>query len=161
MHYTYIHYIYTTIIYILTLYMHSYILYYYTGTISSLTFQHYYLKAASHCTYYGTPADAVYCHQLANLCVLQLYDSNSQACIDHLAVVTARASSYHMDITNWVYGGNPWLYFGGTDANAVCTTNAYRKRVTLSELFVRYVLVSYYMNGTFAGAYMWKTLSFF
>jgi hypothetical protein len=98
----------------------------------------------------GTPDDVVYCHQLANLCVLQLYDRNSQACIDHLSIVTLRGASLTNSITNWVTG-MPWLYFGGTDANKVCNTFAYKKRVTLNDLFVRYVLAAYYMNGTFAG----------
>ena len=128
-----------------------YILFYlnYLGTITSLLFQHYYLKAVSRCLNFGGADDIVYCQQLANLCTLQLYDTNSQACKDHLEIVGER-SVLTRGITNWVTG-MPLLYFGGTDANAVCTTYAYKKRVTLNGLVMQYVLASYYMNGTFAG----------
>jgi hypothetical protein len=115
-----------------------------------MTFQHYYLKAVSKCMFFGTPGDVTYCHQLANLCVLQLYDTNSQACADHLTIVNARSTSYVNDLTNWVTG-MPWLYFGGDDAHSVCTTFNYKKRMTLSGAVVNYVLAGFYMNGTFAG----------
>lgn len=116
-----------------------------------MTFQHYYLQAVSRCLFLGTPQDIDYCHQLANLCVLQLYDRSSQACADHLSIVTARSTNLVNSLTNWV-SGMPWLYFGGTDANQVCTTYSYRKRVTLSGSILNYVLAAFYMNGTFAGA---------
>lgn len=120
-----------------------------TGTVTSLTFTHYYLQAVSRCQYAGTQEDVVYCQQLANLCVLQLYDRNSLACSSHLNIIAARSNQLFSNINNWV-SGMPWLYFNG-DANTVCTTYAYKKRVTLNQLLVRYVLASYYMNGTFAG----------
>jgi len=44
----------------------------------------------------------------------------------------------------------PWLYFNG-DANTVCNTWSYKKRVTLNALLMRFVLAKYHMNGTFAG----------
>lgn len=82
--------------------------------------------------------------------VLQLYDRNSQACADHLDIVNTRSTDLVNNIENWVTG-MPWLYYGGDDANKVCTTWAYKKRVRLTNNVVRYVLAAYYMNGTFAG----------
>lgn len=119
------------------------------GTITSLTFQHYYLKAVSRCLYFGTPADVVYCHQLANLCVLQLYDDTSLACIAHKNIIAQRGTNTFNSIDNWVTG-QPWIFFSG-EANAVCNTFAFKKRVTLNSLTMHYLLVTYYMNGTFAG----------
>ena len=46
----------------------------------------------------------------------------------------------------------PWLYING-DANTVCNTWAYKKRVTLNALLMRFVLAKYHMNGTFGGSY--------
>lgn len=46
--------------------------------------------------------------------------------------------------------GMPWLYING-DANTVCNTWAYKKRVTLNALLMRFVLAKYHMNGTFGG----------
>lgn len=129
-----------------------------TGTVTSVTFEHYYLQAVSKCMFSGTPADVAYCHQLANLCVLQLYDRNSQACMDHLTIVQARSTVLVNSLTNWVTG-NPWLFFGGSDANALCTTHSYLKRMTLSGTVVQYVLAGYYMNGTFAGGSLLAELS--
>eukprot|EP01032_Pedospumella_encystans_P014840 gene14840-17019_t len=44
----------------------------------------------------------------------------------------------------------PWLYING-DANTVCNTWAYKKRVNLNALLMRFVLAKYHMNGTFGG----------
>ena len=105
------------------------------GTITSLTFEHYYLKAVSKCEFYGTPDDTVYCHQLANLCVLALYDDTAQACIAFKSIVALRGVNIFDNVVNWALG-MPWLYFGG-EAATVCTTYAHKKRVTLNALQVR------------------------
>ena len=120
-----------------------------TGTLTSQTFLHYYLQAVSRCRFAGTAEDVIYCQQLANLCVLQLYDRASIACRDHLAIVAARSNQLYNAVNNWVTG-MPWLYLSG-DANTVCNTWAYKKRVTLGGLLMRFVLAKYHMNGTFAG----------
>lgn len=67
---------------------------------------HYYLSAVSRCRFAGTAEDVIYCQQLANLCVLQLYDRSSIACRDHLAIVAARSNQLYNSVNNWVTGTN-------------------------------------------------------
>jgi len=122
--------------------------------VTSLTMQHYYLQAVSQCQFFGSPDDVRYCQQLANLCVLQLYADTAITCINHETIIKLRGTLNQVRyITNWAYG-QPWLYFGGTDANAVCTSNIYQVRKTLNDV-LRYMLAVYTMNGTFVG---WKPL---
>ena len=119
------------------------------GTFTSLTIQHYYLQAVSRCQFYGTPEDNVYCHQLANICVLQLFSDTSLACNAHKQIIIQRGINTFDSVSNWVTG-QPWLFFSG-DANKVCTTYAYLRRVNLQLQHQNYVLLAFYMNGTFGG----------
>jgi hypothetical protein len=91
----------------------------------------------------------VFCQQLANLCVLDMYADTSAACIAHKAIITQRGSNVITNVNNWVKG-QPWLYFAG-QAGTVCTTYVYKRRVTLNQLVMRYAMASFFMNGTFAG----------
>jgi len=117
-------------------------------TVTSLTFQHYYLNAAARCTYFGTPGDVRYCHQLANLCLMQMYDDESAACIAHNNIVSQRFNTFE-NVDNWVLG-QPWLYVSG-DPTATARFYSYKKRVSLNNQFVKLVLAAYTMNGTFVG----------
>ena len=129
---------------------------YLSGSVveNSLTIQHYYLQAASQCQFFGSPDDVRYCQQLANLCVLQLYADSAIPCINHQTIIKLRGTlSQVRGITNWAYG-QPWLYFGGTDATAVCTSNIYLIKKKFDSV-LKYMLGVYTMNGTFIG---WKPL---
>eukprot|EP01034_Spumella_vulgaris_P022094 gene22094-28193_t len=116
------------------------------GTLTSLTMQHYFTLAASRCKYFGGPQDLQYCQILANLCALQLFDDQTQACIAHQAVIADRGQNLQNSIENWVTG-QPWLYYS-SPADA-CADDNYAARITLKNLQLKYVVARYTMNGTF------------
>eukprot|EP01036_Dinobryon_divergens_P025709 gene25709-34286_t len=124
-------------------------------TLPSLTMQHYFVSAAATCTYIGGPAGQAACQTLANLCVLQMFDLTSQACIAHFAVINNRGSrGFINSVRNWVQS-NPWLFFpippvGGV-ATSPCLSNAYRARLNLNKYIFKYTIAAYTMNGTFVG----------
>ena len=119
------------------------------GTENSLVVEHYFLAAAARCTYYGRPEDVQYCHQLANLCALHLFNDQSEPCLVHLEMIDERSGKPTNKIANWP-ARSPWLYYSGL-GNDACTSDIHRSRVTFQDYLSPYVLVSYYMNGTLRG----------
>ena len=121
-------------------------------SVSSLIFQHYFIKAAARCTFYGGQNDVQQCQILANLCVLQMYDDLSDACSAFTTAVNARSSTTIInDINNFVIGV-PWLYISGAATSySTCTSQTYSSRVSLDSMPLYYVLSAYTMNGTWVG----------
>ncbi len=70
---------------------------------------HYFVLAVSRCKFFGGPQDLQYCQQLANLCALQLFDDETQACVAHQAVVAERGLNLQNGVENWVSGGSSYL----------------------------------------------------
>jgi meckelin len=119
-------------------------------SVSSIIFQHYFIKSAARCTYYGGPADIQQCQTLANLCVLQMYDSSSDACDAFISAVEARTTTIN-DINNFVKG-MPWLYIAGSSTSySTCTSTTFKSRASLNQQALYYLLSTYTMNGTFVG----------
>jgi meckelin len=117
-------------------------------TVQSLTMQHYFIQAATYCTYYSTPDSFRYCQMLANLCVLQLYNLDNDICKTHMAVIQLNHRPENVyNLTNWVKG-NPWIYFQSTSA---CIEPNFQSLVSLTRYQMIYVIASYYLNGTFEG----------
>jgi meckelin len=116
------------------------------STVSSVTFAHYFTKAAAECHYYGGTLKHAACQVLANLCVLQIYDTSSQACAA-FRTVTSISSVVH-STPGW--GTNmPWMYAEGNAAN--CFAQDYRKQASLESQHLKFVYAAFTMNGTFSG----------
>lgn len=122
-----------------------------TRQVSSLTMQHYFVYAATNCQYYWTVDSFRYCQLLANLCVLALYSLSHPTCqayID-LARPAIRTLVSPYNITGWVTG-MPWIYYDRNyDGLTVCEQNIYQNLVSLRQDQLKYIIASYYLNGTF------------
>jgi meckelin len=115
--------------------------------VQSLTIQHYFSAAATDCLYHDSPESSVACQTLANLCVLQSYDLSRGACVTYLAIKSRRSSTELYGISNWP-DGMPWLLYGD---GSVCEDKSIQMTMSLSEQFLRYVVSSYTLNGTWLG----------
>ena len=115
--------------------------------VQSLTIQHYFTAAATACRYHSSSLDSVACQTLANLCVLQLYDLSFGACALYLQIQAGRSSNSVNGITNWPEG-MPWLVY---DRGAVCEDKSIQMKMSLEEKFLRYVVSTYTLNGTWLG----------
>jgi len=118
------------------------------GTRTSTTIQHYYAKAATGCTYYGSPENNFDCQVLANLCVLHLYDSDALPCSTFASITAGRDENILNGIPNWGYG-MPWLYY--SDSGNPCKDKSVQMKMNLDSLHLQYVVAKYAMNGTFIG----------
>lgn len=123
---------------------------------NSQVFGHYFLQAASYCTFFGGANDVKNCQILANLCVLQLYDSSSTVCsifnniISSVRSVDLQQNVYN--ITQWGLG-MPWLTYSTLyKGNTICKyPDLYTDTVSLNRDHLAYVVAIYAMNGTFIG----------
>ena len=86
--------------------------------LQSLTILHYFVKAATSCTYFGGPQDLPDCNTLANLCVLQLYDSANSVCAALSSVINTRGTRDVNGILTWS-NSVPWTSFPDT-GSSVC-----------------------------------------
>ena len=117
-------------------------------TVLSATMQHYFTKAATHCSFFGSADDLQYCNQLANLCVLQLFNDQTSACSTYLSIAAGRGNQYISNVTNWARG-MPWLYFSG--GNSACFATIDSQSVSLRNYQLQYIVGTFTMNGTFLG----------
>jgi meckelin len=124
-------------------------------TVLSATMLHYYTKAASRCSFFGSADDLQYCNQLANLCALQLFNDQTSACSSYLSITGGRGNQYISDVTNWVTG-MPWLYFSG--GSAACFATIDTESVSLRNYQLQYIVGTFTMNGTFLGYQPMNTL---
>ena len=116
-------------------------------SVASLTLTHYFVKAAAECKYYGGPQDSRACQILANLCVLQLYDTSAGACAAFQSIQADRGTVFINSIMGW-NAAMPWLYYKDSTA---CQDKSYRQTASLKSQLLRYVVGAYTLNGTFAG----------
>ena len=129
------------------------------NTHNSGTFQYFYLDAAVGCVTFN---DVQKCQLLANLCVLQLYNSASEACDLYRKTVEALPNNlaypdYYID--NGFKMRMPWLYY---EENAMAVIEKER-RVKFRASFsyenldigivsrLRFVLARYDLEGNFHG----------
>lgn len=129
---------------------------------NSRVFEHFFLSAASYCSFYGGAQDNHHCQALANLCVLQLYDESTQACSIFLNLVTAGRDTNRMgseyNVSYWSYH-MPWLYYTPLyKGNQVCKYDVHSAQVSLNHFRMEYRVAMYYMNGTLKGYTKLETL---
>jgi meckelin len=80
----------------------------------SLTLKHYFVNATAQCYFYRGPESNPNCQTLANLCVLQLYDPTSSACLAYAELENLRqVGSYPVGNPGW-RRKLPWLHYDGT-----------------------------------------------
>lgn len=127
----------------------------FSSTVTSLTFKHFFLDAATKCSYYSISESVRYCQILANLCVLQMYDDTSSVCQIHQTLINARSFVTTNNIYNWV-PGQPWLYLAQNDAG--CFLNMYGRKLSLQTSFMEYTVAKFNMNGTFIGYFDLDTM---
>jgi len=116
--------------------------------VNSLTFTHYFVKAAAECKYFGGASDAYQCQILANLCVLQLFDRSTPACQIFASITSDRGNKFTYDVLGWA-PAMPWLFYEG--ASTACFSGDFRQQASLNSQLLQYVVGSYTMNGTFNG----------
>lgn len=114
--------------------------------LSSENILHYYVRAATDCTYYGGYEDTPACQLLANLCVLKYYDDASPPCKTFTAIAASRSKTY--DVTNWGKG-MPWVYYEA--ASTPCKDESIQMSMSLTGKVLNYVVATYTLNGTFLG----------
>lgn len=117
--------------------------------------QHYFLAAAVGCRGYKPGQDAAPCQSLANLCVLQMYDTTSSVCQIYQSMQTARSGGVNQ-FSGWP-STLPLLYWG-TSLTALLTDTTltkkmeYKKGTTLdAAMQLRFYLAKFSLNGTFLG----------
>lgn len=124
----------------------------YTLSVSD-TFDYYYLQSANACMNYGTPKD---CQALANLCVLQVYNGDTDVCkLYKLLLKGAGEAVNPADPDAGWKKGLPWLYYMN-DAKDILKRNA---EMTVSfdtnngdKIGVLdFKMAKYHMDGTFMG----------
>lgn len=114
------------------------------------TFNYYYAKAASDCS----NNDVIGCQQLANLCVLQLYNQQKTACQLYNQIQTGR----DLVSSKGQYKNMAWLYYIQDALTVLEDKNTVDMLVTfdpnsedekVNEL--AFTLAEFYLNGTFIG----------
>ena len=127
---------------------------YSSGSVTSATFLHYFSIAATRCKYYGGAQDIPYCQILANLCVLQVYDSSSTVCSLFLSFITLRgytsAAKSYASKSGWGTG-LPWLYYSTTDSASACLDTNIKMKMSLKSTVLKYYVSVFTMNGTWLG----------
>lgn len=123
-----------------------------TGAISltqSDTYSYFYYKSARDCN----DGHAKSCQTLANLCVLQLYNLNTEACNLYKALGVGKISM--PDDPDWKVGVG-WIYYGRSTKD-VLENGSRNLKVTFSSgeddyiSTLRFRLAQYKLDGTFLG----------
>eukprot|EP00804_Cyclotella_cryptica_P009607 CCRYP_006304-RC/>CCRYP_006304-RC protein AED:0.04 eAED:0.04 QI:1898/0.4/0.66/1/0.6/0.66/6/31/1047 len=124
-------------------------------TLDSITFSHYYLRAASQCEFFQwVPGDRLQsCQVLGNLCVLNMYDEDSAACKQFLALSQSRSITYHSQ-EEWKHT-LPWLYYAD-EAHDVINDRGLKMKMAFSvednsSTDVSFKLAKYKLDGSFVG----------
>ena len=89
------------------------------------------------------------CETLANLCVLQLYDDRTNACINYQTILAARLDKGVAGVTTRS-ATLPWLLYP-SGGDSICLDESLQRRMHLSNDQLEYYLASYTINGTFLG----------
>ena len=123
-------------------------------TVHSIIFSHYYLKSASMCEFLeGLNSDSQRaCQTLGNLCVLNSYREESDACRQFQQIISrARDTNYHTQ-EDWKIN-MPWLYYED-EADDITYDRGIEMRVAFSEVKgrthnLKFKIAKYALNGTF------------
>jgi meckelin len=129
---------------------------------ASLYFQHNLISAAVGCFKYRVGAESEPCQALANLCVLQLYDSSSAACSLFAGILQQSGGSSGSSTGGGVHGyaswptSQPFLLWGVSLAslmvdNSLQRSMAFKSGVLGTSRSLSFYLASYSINGTFRG----------
>lgn len=126
------------------------------GTYSisvSDTFDYYYLQSANGCQNYGTPQ---HCQALANLCVLQLYNGQTEVCkLFKMLVKSAGGVVNPADPDEGWKTGMPWLYYlnDGKDIleRKAEMTVSFDTGASDKVGILEFTMAKYHMDGTFVG----------
>ena len=124
--------------------------------VESLTYSHYYLKAASDCEYFRRDSHASFsaCQTLANLCVMHMYDNEAAPCVQFQGIIMhMRESNYNFQ-NDWKYA-LPWLYYLD-EADDVTKDRKIKMKMSFTEKSghahqMKFLLARYALNGTFMG----------
>jgi hypothetical protein len=126
---------------------------------ASLYFQHNLISAAVGCFKYRVGAESEPCQALANLCVLQLYDSSSAACSLFAGILQQSGGSSGSSTGGGVHGyaswptSQPFLLWGVSLAslmvdNSLQRSMAFKSGVLGTSRSLSFYLASYSINGT-------------
>ena len=120
-------------------------------TITSATFQHYFLYAASTCASLTDTSSAMEaCQTLANLCVLSMYDdSTGSICNTFQTIAKSRVDYNEYQVTDW-YDNMPMLRYSNP-GSVVCYDTSFKRRLLYLGRQLKFWLVKYSLNGTFLG----------
>jgi meckelin len=124
-------------------------------TLESITFSHYYLKAASSCEFFrwASGESLQSCQVLGNLCVMNMYDEDSAACKQLLAISQRRLITYHSQ-EEWKQT-LPWLYYAN-EANDVINDRGLTMKMDFNSednfsTAISFKLAKYKLDGSFVG----------
>jgi meckelin len=129
---------------------------------ASLYFQHNLITAAVGCFKYKVGGDSEPCQSLANLCVLQLYDSSTAACSLFAGILQQTSGSGGSSVGGGIHGyaswptSQPFLLWGVSLASLLVDTSlqrsmAFKSGVSGTSRSLSFYLASYSINGTFRG----------
>lgn len=124
-------------------------------TLESITFSHMYTKAAAECEFYEGSSELSLrsCQALGNLCVLSMYDEDTPACKQYLAIWQRRVGFYH-GVEDWKYT-IPWLYYRD-EVDRIINDRGINMKVAfhreINEVnILQFKLAKFSVNGTFVG----------
>lgn len=128
-------------------------------TVDSIVFLHHYLRAASECEYFRSVRSIGFaaCQTLANLCVMQLFDSETIACRQFFNIIMPkdRSPDYRKQV-NWKYT-LPWISYGtAANVNEILSDRGIQMKMSFTERAgysktLNFKLAKYTLNGTYMG----------
>ena len=119
--------------------------------VPSMTLQHYFVKSAALCKYFGGSQNIQDCEILANLCVLQLYNPLAGACVQFQNIIDIRPPTSLVNSNAEWMKGMPWISYGMDIGSAPCFDRNISMRFNLQEKMMEYVVSKYSLNGTWLG----------
>ena len=125
----------------------------YDFTLESITMSHLYIKASSECEFYKASTGKSSCQALGNLCVLNMYDEDSPACMQFEIISQKRLETYH-GIKEWKYT-MPWLYYSD-ESEYITNDKSLNMKISFQPQSnyvheLTFKLAKYTVNGTFVG----------
>eukprot|EP01028_Stygiella_incarcerata_P007522 TRINITY_DN3121_c0_g1_i1.p1 TRINITY_DN3121_c0_g1~~TRINITY_DN3121_c0_g1_i1.p1 ORF type:complete len:976 (+),score=158.64 TRINITY_DN3121_c0_g1_i1:108-3035(+) len=115
-----------------------------SGTVISDVFEQLYLPSAVRCKY---ESNVTACQILANLCVLQLYETSKPACSIYRDAIGTKGQN---GVPSWPMGGVPFLYYSGGEDDVVKDKDLIQKTMKLGDDLTFY-LAEYQLDGSFLG----------
>lgn len=119
---------------------------------ASSTFEYFYIKAAFDCSKYY---DIIACQQLANLCVLQLYNQKASVCKLYRQITSKGVQSSLIDDSG-AKENMAWIYYENSTDDTL-KTDRLKMLITFDPdedekiNLLTFKLASFYLNGTLIG----------